>query len=82
MRCPNCQQSTRVTDSRERDDYIYRRRKCLACEQRFSSEERLVVRCPICGHYKTKAIDSQNTPGLRRCDGCGMSFIDEENTSR
>jgi len=42
MRCPYCFHSdTKVTDSREADDGIRRRRECLACGRRFTTYERL-----------------------------------------
>lgn len=44
MRCPYCQSlNVTVTDSRPRDDgtVIWRRRKCLSCDKRFSSRERI-----------------------------------------
>lgn len=44
MRCPFCQSlNTIVADSRSRNDEttIWRRRKCLSCERRFSSREKI-----------------------------------------
>lgn len=44
MRCPYCGFSdTKVTDSRDTDDGIRRRRECLSCGQRFTTNERLAV---------------------------------------
>ncbi len=44
MRCPYCGFSdTKVTDSRDTDAGIRRRRECLSCEQRFTTNERLVI---------------------------------------
>lgn len=44
MRCPYCGFSdTKVTDSRDADDGIRRRRECLNCSQRFTTIERLVA---------------------------------------
>ncbi len=41
MRCPYCGYSdTKVTDSRDADDGIRRRRECLNCGQRFTTMER------------------------------------------
>ncbi len=41
MRCPYCGfADTKVTDSRDADDGIRRRRECLNCEQRFTTMER------------------------------------------
>ena len=39
MKCPKCGKSTIVTDSRERNNGIYRRRKCNLCGYRFSTYE-------------------------------------------
>ncbi len=44
MRCPYCAHpESRVTDSREAEDGIRRRRECLECGQRFSTFERLAL---------------------------------------
>lgn len=44
MRCPYCGFSdTKVTDSRDADDGIRRRRECLNCEQRFTTLERMAM---------------------------------------
>ncbi len=41
MRCPYCGfADTKVTDSRDADEGIRRRRECLNCEQRFTTMER------------------------------------------
>ncbi len=41
MRCPYCASAdTKVTDSRDADDGIRRRRECLDCGQRFTTMER------------------------------------------
>lgn len=41
MKCPMCEGTTSVVDSRPFDDYIYRRRECDACEFRFQTREML-----------------------------------------
>src|SRR3989304_3599925 len=42
MRCPYCGYAdTKVTDSRESDDGIRRRRECLDCGRRFTTYERV-----------------------------------------
>jgi transcriptional repressor NrdR len=42
MKCPYCQSSeTRVTDSRESNDNIRRRRECIGCNKRFTTYERI-----------------------------------------
>ena len=44
MRCPYCGfADTKVTDSRDTDDGIRRRRECLGCGQRFTTTERLAM---------------------------------------
>ncbi len=44
MRCPYCGfADTKVTDSRDADDGIRRRRECLSCGQRFTTMERMTT---------------------------------------
>ena len=44
MRCPYCGfADTKVTDSRDADEGIRRRRECLSCGQRFTTMERMAV---------------------------------------
>jgi transcriptional repressor NrdR len=44
MRCPYCgYDESRVTDSRDQGAVIHRRRRCERCNQRFSTEERVVL---------------------------------------
>ncbi len=50
MRCPFCSHAdTAVVDSREADDgaVIRRRRRCLACDKRFTTYERVELRMPV-----------------------------------
>ena len=50
MRCPFCTHSdTSVVDSREADEgaVIRRRRRCLACDKRFTTYERVELRMPV-----------------------------------
>ncbi|MBL8383604.1 MAG: transcriptional repressor NrdR [Burkholderiales bacterium] len=50
MRCPFCTHpDTAVVDSREADDgaIIRRRRRCLACDKRFTTYERVELRMPV-----------------------------------
>ena len=50
MRCPFCTNpDTAVVDSREADEgaVIRRRRRCLACEKRFTTYERVELRMPV-----------------------------------
>ena len=39
MTCPNCGGDTKVIDSRQQEDSVYRRRECLICKERFSTTE-------------------------------------------
>ena len=42
MRCPYCESAeSKVTDSRDAEDGIRRRRECLGCGKRFTSYERI-----------------------------------------
>ena len=42
MKCPHCNhEDTKVTDSRDADDSIRRRRQCLSCGYRFTTYERV-----------------------------------------
>ena len=50
MRCPFCSNAdTAVVDSREADEgaVIRRRRRCLSCEKRFTTYERIELRMPV-----------------------------------
>jgi transcriptional repressor NrdR len=48
MRCPFCQhEDTQVVDSREADDgAVIRRRRCLSCDKRFTTFERIELVLP------------------------------------
>ena len=64
MRCPFCGHSdTKVTDSRESDDGIRRRRECLDCGRRFTTYER-VQAAPLSSSRRTAAA---RTSPARRC---------------
>ena len=39
MTCPICGGDTKVINSRDRVDYVYRRRKCVICGHLFTTEE-------------------------------------------
>ena len=41
MKCPYCERSSKVIDSRPMQDGIRRRRECTACGRRFTTHERL-----------------------------------------
>jgi transcriptional repressor NrdR len=43
MRCPFCRADSRVVDTREVGPDIRRRRECSACQQRFTTYERLAA---------------------------------------
>ncbi|MDY3331101.1 MAG: transcriptional regulator NrdR, partial [Pelistega sp.] len=50
MKCPFCSNNdTQVTDSRVSEDgfTIRRRRRCLACEKRFTTYERIELSMPV-----------------------------------
>jgi len=48
MHCPNCQhENTKVLDSRTSGDGIRRRRQCHACENRFTTHERIERKVPL-----------------------------------
>ncbi|MCB1915186.1 MAG: transcriptional repressor NrdR [Rhodocyclaceae bacterium] len=50
MKCPFCgEQSTQVTDTRENEDadIVRRRRRCLACDKRFTTYERIDLKLPV-----------------------------------
>ncbi len=84
MRCPACGETeSRVTDSRELEDAVRRRRECLACGQRFTTFERVDrLRCPRCGADESRVnawVDLEH--GLRRhreCVRCGHRFTSTE----
>ena len=50
MRCPYCNEdNTQVVDTRENEegDTVRRRRRCLACEKRFTTYERVELQLPL-----------------------------------
>lgn len=48
MRCPNCgSEDTRVTDSRDADGSVRRRRRCRNCDHRFWTYERIETTKPL-----------------------------------
>ncbi|MCB1886923.1 MAG: transcriptional repressor NrdR [Rhodocyclaceae bacterium] len=50
MKCPFCgDPSTQVTDTRENEDAdtVRRRRRCLACDKRFTTYERIDLKLPV-----------------------------------
>ena len=50
MKCPFCGHAdTAVVDSREADEgaVIRRRRRCLSCDKRFTTYERVELRMPV-----------------------------------
>ena len=50
MKCPYCSEpNTQVVDTRENEDgdTVRRRRRCLACEKRFTTYERVELQLPL-----------------------------------
>lgn len=50
MRCPYCKaDDTQVVDTRENEDgdIVRRRRRCLSCERRFTTYERIELQLPL-----------------------------------
>jgi transcriptional repressor NrdR len=50
MRCPYCSEdNTQVVDTRENEegDTVRRRRRCLACDKRFTTYERIELQLPL-----------------------------------
>jgi transcriptional repressor NrdR len=50
MRCPYCSEdNTQVVDTRENEegDTVRRRRRCLACDKRFTTYERVELQLPL-----------------------------------
>ena len=50
MRCPYCgDETTQVVDTRENEDgdTVRRRRRCLACDKRFTTYERVELQLPL-----------------------------------
>lgn len=79
MICPNCNSDqSMVIDSRQMPQYRYRRQKCLACGERFSTKEIVVdsdtvekVKCKNCvllqKHWCEKVADSPDEDLERYC---------------
>jgi transcriptional repressor NrdR len=88
MRCPGCgAEDSKVTDSRELEDAVRRRRECLSCGQRFTTYERADrLRCPRCGAADSKVgawVDLEH--GLRRnreCSRCSFRFTSTERVDK
>ena len=43
MKCPKCQADTTVTDSRRKAAHVYRRRVCLSCGERCTTQETILT---------------------------------------
>ena len=41
MKCPHCSNKTKVTDKRDSNQEIRRRRECLKCKKRFTTHEKI-----------------------------------------
>jgi len=84
LRCPACGgEESKVTDSRELDESVRRRRECLACGQRFTTYERVDrLACPRCGTSDSRVTAwAELEHGLRRqreCVRCGHRFTSTE----
>jgi ssDNA-binding Zn-finger/Zn-ribbon topoisomerase 1 len=46
LRCPQCGAGLLLKFTRPRQGFIYRRRECASCRQRFTTAERIVTRAP------------------------------------
>ncbi len=42
MKCPNCEEKTRVTETRDTGDVVYRTRRCDACEWLVRTKEEYI----------------------------------------
>jgi transcriptional repressor NrdR len=84
LRCPSCgAEESKVTDSRELDDSVRRRRECQSCGHRFTTFERVdLLRCPRCSATDCKVVTYLDLDhGLRRsreCPRCGHRFTSTE----
>ncbi|MBA4715621.1 MAG: transcriptional repressor NrdR [Chloroflexi bacterium] len=43
MNCPECNNSTKVIESRESSNSIRRRRECISCNERFTTHEKIHI---------------------------------------
>lgn len=48
MICPRCEREkqSKVLETREKKDFVYRRRECVACGFRYITEERFIRGLP------------------------------------
>lgn len=48
MICPRCKEEkqSKVLETRERENFVYRRRECVACGFRYTTEEKFVRGLP------------------------------------
>lgn len=69
IRCPSCSRddANRVLDSRADGTKIRRRRMCVACDARFTTEERLVVPTTDCAG-PSAGFDDQGAIGSDRTE--------------
>jgi transcriptional repressor NrdR len=77
MKCPFCDGSTRVTDSRPISDGIRRRRECNLCRRRFTTHERMVppdVRVVKADDRQSEAFAPEKIVRVLRrvCKGCAV----------
>jgi transcriptional repressor NrdR len=60
MRCPYCtEDNTQVVDTRENEegDTVRRRRRCLACDKRFTTYERVELQLPLVVKKNSSRVD-------------------------
>lgn len=56
MKCVKCDEETRVLDSRQAPDNVFRRRReCMACKKRFTTYESVVSPQIVINYRKSKA---------------------------
>tara|TARA_R110000868_G_scaffold88938_4_gene247818 strand:+ start:587 stop:847 length:261 start_codon:yes stop_codon:yes gene_type:complete len=57
MKCPVCGSLTSiVTDSRPKDTFIHRRRKCFDCGEKFSTQEKMIDDKPFSEYEKVEVL--------------------------
>lgn len=56
MKCTSCNEETRVLDSRQAPDNVFRRRReCLVCKKRFTTYESTIAPGVVINHRKAQA---------------------------
>lgn len=55
--CPSCgSRNTPISHTKQRENDVYRRRKCVDCGQKFSTTERPVMEGPQAGRLQSSAM--------------------------